>query len=44
MQEGEKGAELPLWEADWDDEEEVGEDFTQQLKAELSKAPPQKAS
>ena len=40
MQEGEKGPALPLWEADWDDEEEVGGEFTQHLKAELSKAAP----
>ena len=33
--EGEK--EMPLWEADWDDEDQ-GTDFAQKLKAELAKA------
>lgn len=37
VQEGEKEPELPLWEADWDDED-VGGDFVQQLKAELGKS------
>jgi len=39
VQEAEKEAELPLWEADWDDEEAgIGSaDFVQHLKAELSK-------
>ncbi len=38
VQEGEreKEAELPLWEADWDDED-IGGDFVQHLKAELAK-------
>lgn len=31
-----KEAELPLWEADWDDED-IGGDFVQHLKAELAK-------
>ncbi len=39
MQEGEKEPELPLWEADWDDED-VGGDFVQQLKAELGRSAP----
>ena len=34
--EREKEAELPLWEADWDDED-VGGDFVHHLKAELAK-------
>ena len=34
--EKEKEAELPLWEADWDDED-VGGDFVQHLNAELAK-------
>ena len=33
---GEQEAELPLWEADWDDED-IGGDFVQHLKAELAK-------
>ncbi|EIE27795.1 hypothetical protein COCSUDRAFT_52274 [Coccomyxa subellipsoidea C-169] len=37
VQEGEKEPELPLWEADWDDED-VGGDFVQQLKAELGRS------
>ena len=32
----EKEAVLPLWEADWDDED-IGGDFIQHLKAELAK-------
>jgi hypothetical protein len=32
--EGEPEAELPLWEADWEDED-VGGDFVQHLKEEL---------
>ena len=32
----EKEAELPLWEADWDDED-IGGDFVQHLKAELAR-------
>ena len=33
----EKEAELPLWEADWDDEDVGGGDFVQHLKTELAK-------
>jgi hypothetical protein len=32
-----KEAELPLWEADWDDEDVGGGDFVQHLKKELAK-------
>lgn len=38
VQEGEKEPELPLWEADWDDED-VGRDFVEQLKSEISRRP-----
>ena len=38
MQQEKKEAELPLWTADWFDED-VGGDFTEQLKAELNKLP-----
>ena len=36
-EETEEVAKLPLWEADWDDED-VGEDFAVKLKEELAKA------